>query len=164
MTSYVFQNKADLVNHLFTKLEKPSSIKIQKTLYLLFALYGATYGQLKATPGELETVNYPTYLFEPNFAAWQYGPVDLDVHKTIHEKAYDPFELEDKAFAETLEPSEVRNIRQFIDNIIQQTNDTDDFTLIGRVCEDNTWVSVASRDNKTMDPQAIVNEYVTSYV
>lgn len=164
MTSYVFQNKTDLVNHLFTKLEKPSSIKIQKTLYLLFAFYGATYGQLKASPNELETINYPAYLFEPNFEAWQYGPVDLDVHKAIHEKAYDPFELEDKAFAETLKPSEVRNIRQFIDNIIEQTNDTDDFTLIGRVCEDDTWVSAVSRDDKAMDPQTIVNEYVTNYV
>lgn len=80
MTSYVFQNKADLVNHLLAKLEKPSCIKIQKTLYLLFAYYGATYGQLTADPSnELETVNYPTYLFEPNFEAWCYGPVDPEV-------------------------------------------------------------------------------------
>lgn len=164
MTSYVFQNKADLVNHLFAKLEKPSSIKIQKTLYLLFAYYGATYGQLKATSNELETVNYPTYLFEPNFEAWQYGPVGLDVHGAIYKKACDPSELEDKAFAEALEPSEVRNIRLFIDNIIEQTNDTDDFTLIGRVCKDDAWVSVANSDDKAMDPQTIVNEYITKYV
>lgn len=164
MTSYVFQNKTDLGNHLFAKLEQPSSIKIQKTLYLLFAYYGATYGQLKATSSELETVNYPAYLFEPNFEAWQYGPVDLDVHKAIHEEAYDPFELEDKTFAETLKPSEVRNIRLFIDSIIEQTNDTDDFTLIGRVCEDNAWISAANSDDKAVDPQTIVNEYITKYV
>ena len=82
MTSCVFQNKTDLVNHLFAKLETPSPIKIQKTVYLLFAFYGATYGQLKTNPPtELETINYPRYLFKPNFEAWYYGPVDLDIHK-----------------------------------------------------------------------------------
>lgn len=164
MTSYVFQNKTDLVNHLFAKLEKPSCIKIQKTLYLLFAFYGATYGQLKATSSELETVNYPAYLFEPHFEAWQYGPVDLDVHGVIYQKAYEGLELENKTFAETLEPSEVRNIRLFIDGIIKQTNDTDDFTLIGRVCEDDAWLSVANSDDKAMDPQTIISEYITNYI
>lgn len=167
MTSYVFQNKTDLVNHLFAKLEQPSSIKIQKTLYLLFAFYGATYGQLTADPSsELETANYPTYLFEPNFEAWQYGPVDLDVHRAVYQKAYESLELEDKTFAETLEPSEVRNVRLFIDDIIRQTNDTDDFTLIGRVCEDDTWASVANSDgnDKIISPQSIVDEYVAKYV
>jgi hypothetical protein len=163
MTSYVFQNKADLANHLLAKLEKPSCIKIQKTLYLLFAYYGATYGQLKATSSELETVNYPAYLFEPHFEAWQYGPVDLDVHGAIYQKVYEGLELKDEAFDKALEPSEVRNIRLFIDDIIKQTNDTDDFTLIGRVCEDDAWVSVAKSDDKTMDPQTIISEYTTKY-
>lgn len=103
-------------------------------------------------------------MFEPHFEAWQYGPVDLDVHGTIYQKAYENLELEDKTFAETLEPSEVRNVRLFIDDIIKQTNDTDDFTLIGRVCEDDAWVSVINSNNKTMDPQAIINEYVAKYV
>lgn len=164
MTNYVFQNKTDLINHLFAKLEKPSCIKIQKTLYLLFAFYGATYGQLKTTSSELETVNYPAYLFEPHFEAWQYGPVDLDVHESIYQKVYEGLELKDEAFDKALEPSEVRNIRLFIDDIIKQTNDTDDFTLIGRVCEDDAWVSVINSNNKTMDPQAIINEYVAKYV
>lgn len=165
MTSYVFQNKTDLVNHLLAKLEKPSCIKIQKTLYLLFAYYGATYGQLKADPSnELEAINYPAYLFEPNFEAWQYGPVDLDVHGSIYQKVYEGLELKDEAFDKALEPSEVRNIRLFIDDIIKQTNDTDDFTLIGRVCEDDAWVSVAKSNDKAMDPQTIISEYITNYV
>lgn len=164
MTSYVFQNKADLVNHLLAKLEKPSSSKIQKTLYLLFAFYGATYGRLKADPSnELETVNYPTYLFEPNFEAWCYGPVDPEVQAAMNKQAYEGLELKDEAFDKALEPSEVRNIRLFIDDIIKQTNDTDDFTLIGRVCEDDAWVSVAKSDDKTMDPQTIISEYTTKY-
>lgn len=179
MTSYVFQNKADLVNHLLAKLEKPSSSKIQKTLYLLFAFYGATYGQLTIDPSsELDTANYPMYLFEPNFEAWRYGPVDPDIQAAMNKQAYEPFvsdilniiheglELEDEAFNKALEPSEVRNIRLFIDNIIEQTDDTDDFTLIGRVCEDEAWASVAKGDNndKIINPQTIIDEYVAKYV
>lgn len=179
MTSYVFQNKADLVNHLLAKLEKPSSSKIQKTLYLLFAFYGATYGQLTADPSsELETANYPMYLFEPNFEAWRYGPVDPDVQAAMNKQAYEPFvsdilgiayeglELENKAFNKTLDPSEIRNIRLFIDNIIEQTDNTDDFTLIGRVCEDDAWATVAKSDgnNKIISPQSIVDEYVAKHI
>ena len=164
ITSYVFQNKTDLVNHLLAKLEKPSPIKIQKTLYLLFAFYGATYGQLKANSSELNVINYPAYLFEPNFEAWYYGPVDIDVHENLHKQTYEAIELKDKAFAETLEPSEIRNVRLFIGNIIEQTNDTDDFTLIGRVCEDNAWTSAINSDNKIINPQAIIDEYVAKYI
>ena len=43
---YIFNNKDDLVNYLLYKLDLPSQLKIQKTLYLLFAFYGATYGKL----------------------------------------------------------------------------------------------------------------------
>ena len=60
--------------------------------------------------------------------------------------------------------SEVRNIRLFIDDIIKQINDTDDFTLIGRVCEDDAWASVVKSNDKIISPQAIVNEYVAKYV
>ena len=43
---YIFNNKDDLVNYLLYKLDLPSQLKIQKTLYLLFAFYGAIYGKL----------------------------------------------------------------------------------------------------------------------
>lgn len=43
---YIFNNKDDLVNYLLYKLDLPSQLKIQKTLYLLFTFYGATYGKL----------------------------------------------------------------------------------------------------------------------
>lgn len=163
MTSYVFQNKADLVNHLFAKLETPSPIKIQKTCYLLFAFYGATYGQLKTNPPtELETINYPTYLFKPNFEAWHYGPVDLDIHKAMNK--YKAFKLKNDSFENSLTPTEIQNILHFIDNIVEQANDVDDFTLIGRVRSDDAWRSVANSDNKTIDPQIIIDKYITKYI
>ena len=163
MTSYVFQNKTDLVNHVFAKLETPSPIKIQKTFYLLFTFYGATYGQLKTNPPtELESINYPTYLFKPNFEAWCYGPVGIDIHKTMNK--YEALELTNDSFENSLTPTEIQNILHFIDNIVEQANDMDDFTLIGRVRSDDAWCSVANSNNKAIDPQVIINEYITKYI
>ena len=99
MSDYIFQDKTDLVNHLFYKLNEASPIKIQKTLYFLFAFYGATYGKLSGEEsfGELESVNYTNFLFEPKFEAWKYGPVDDDVYTAYREDRYEPVELtEDK--------------------------------------------------------------------
>lgn len=79
---YIFNNKDDLVNYLLYKLNFPSQLKIQKTLYLLFAFYGATYGKLinEENNSELDSNNYTPFLFKPNFQAWKYGPVDYDVY------------------------------------------------------------------------------------
>ena len=49
---------------------------------MLFAFYGATYGRLSSdeSNSELDSNNYTQFLFEPNFQAWKYGPVDYDVY------------------------------------------------------------------------------------
>lgn len=46
MDTVVFSEKDFLVNFLYKLLDNPTQIKVQKTLYLLFAFYGATYGNL----------------------------------------------------------------------------------------------------------------------
>lgn len=82
---YIFEDKNDLVNYLLYKLNLPSQLKIQKTLYLLFAFYGATYGKLinEENNSELDSNNYTPFLFKPNFQAWKYGPVDYDVNYSL---------------------------------------------------------------------------------
>lgn len=165
MSDYVFRNKTDLVNYLLYKLNQPSPVKIQKTLYLLFAFYGATYGQLShdTDNGELGPVNYPASLFEPHFEAWKYGPVDPNIHRAYRSSQYTATKLTEDALNENLTSSEEQNIMQFIGNIIQQINDTDDFALIGRTCEDTTWHE-AYENHTLMNPQAVIDEYVSKYV
>ena len=51
MTDYIFQDKTDLVNHLFDKLSDASPIKIQKTLYFLFMEQHTANYQVKKVLG-----------------------------------------------------------------------------------------------------------------
>ncbi|HFE0901717.1 TPA: hypothetical protein ACF7YZ_001408 [Streptococcus agalactiae] len=60
MDTVVFSEKDFLVNFLYKLLDNPTQIKVQKTLYLLFAFYGATYGNLdKDEDNEFSDQNYP---------------------------------------------------------------------------------------------------------
>ena len=80
MSQLVFEDKDFLVKFLYTLFETPSRIKIQKTLYLLFAFYGATYGSIESSnsdeDNEFSGQEYPKYLFDAQFEAWKYGPVE----------------------------------------------------------------------------------------
>lgn len=169
MSDYIFQDKTDLVNHLFYKLSEASPIKIQKTLYFLFAFYGATYGKLSGeeSVGELESVNYTNFLFEPNFEAWKYGPVDNDVYTAYREDRYKAVKLTEDKLNKRLTSSERRNVIQFINSIIQQTDEVDDFTLVDRTHEDDAWRDPYEKNNGEnhipMDPQVIVDEYAEKY-
>lgn len=66
------------------EIENISPLRLQKTLYFLFAYYGASYGQLSKSKEykvtQNESLNLPEYLFDAQFEAWQYGPVIRDVY------------------------------------------------------------------------------------
>ena len=80
MTNKVFfDDKAELVNHILSKIDINSSIRVQKVLYLLYAYYGAIYGSLEQEKSYEEFETYPKGLFNANFEAWQYGPIDSEV-------------------------------------------------------------------------------------
>ena len=80
VTELVFENVIDLAGYAKNRLENPTPLKIQKTLYFLWAFYSATYGNIKYDSDEksefdLQDGAYPPELFEPDFEAWRYGPV-----------------------------------------------------------------------------------------
>ncbi|HEL2473858.1 TPA: DUF4065 domain-containing protein [Streptococcus suis] len=169
MDNYIFPNKTDLVNYLFDKLDDPSPIKIQKTLYFLFAYYGATYGKLgSSTQSELEVSNYTKYLFTPNFEAWMYGPVDPEVYDKNRNSEYSAQTIKPDTLNSNLTNSEKQNIIMFANNIIRQTNEVDDFSLVERTHEDDAWRIPYEEGNGAyhikMDPNTIIDEYCTKYV
>lgn len=73
-------NKYRIVNYLISNLENPTRLKIQNGLYLLWAFYSGSYGNIdnKSFGG-----NYPKNLFKPNFYAGKYGVFDPDVDDLI---------------------------------------------------------------------------------
>ena len=141
-------------------------MKIQKTLYLLFAFYGATYGKLinKENNSELDSNNYTPFLFEPNFQAWKYGPVDYDVYINFKKEKYKGLKSIENILNEDLTEVENRNIITFIKNIINQTDGIDDYTLIDRTREDKVWSDSYNNKEKNMNPYLIIDEYYSKYI
>ena len=147
MEEVVFTDKYFLVKLLYKLLEKPSKVKIQKTLYLLFACY-------------------PENLFSASFEAWKYGPVEIDVYDNLKNVIYLEEDLNDDVIDDFFNTAELKNVKLFIENIVNQVNNIDDFTLIIRVREDSSWSNVYSPDasHLSMDNSSIVNEYIEKYV
>lgn len=168
INKYIFNNKDDLVNYLLYKLNLPSQLKIQKTLYLLFAFYGATYGKLinEENNSELDSNNYTPFLFEPNFQAWKYGPVDYDVYINFkkEEEKYKELKSIENILNEDLTEAGKRNIITFINNIINQTDEIDDYTLMDRTREDRVWSDSYKNKEKNMNPYSIIDEYYSKYI
>ena len=74
---YFFSNTGELLSYLEAKLDNPTPLKIQKSLYFLWAFYAATYGSIDYSHKSefSQTDKYPLRLFPASFKAWQYGPV-----------------------------------------------------------------------------------------
>lgn len=171
MEEVVFTDKYFLVKLLYKLLEKPSKLKIQKTLYLLFAFYSATYGNLQndnEDDNDFSEQSYPENLFSANFEAWKYGPVEIDVYKCLENVSCSKMDLTDDAIDNFFNTIELKNVKLFIENIVNQVNCVDDFTLIYRVREDSSWSNVYSpatdASHLSMDNSSIVNEYIEKYV
>ena len=110
MSQLVFEDKDFLVKFLYTLFETPSRIKIQKTLYLLFAFYGATYGSIESSnsdeDNEFSGQEYPKYLFDAQFEAWKYGPVENEIYAREKRGQYEGVSLsnaEIDSFFDTIE-------------------------------------------------------------
>ncbi|MDN6291284.1 MAG: DUF4065 domain-containing protein [Tetragenococcus koreensis] len=150
------------------KREDIGQLRLQKTLYLLYAYYGATYGQLDTENGqdsEVE-VDYPDELFDASFEAWKYGPVIYSVYKKDKENYYDD-NLEKLPKFEINKNYE-KDVLLFIDELLDQINEMSDFTLVDRTHQDNSW-KVPYNKNKgqyaiPMSNSEIIDEYVKEYV
>lgn len=156
-TDVFFSDKKILVNHILSKIEINSSIRVLKVLYLLYAYYGATYGSLKYDDDEFE--KYPSRLFDADFEAWQYGPVDCEVWSDYK---YDKF-VKKEFLGNT---SQEKDVILFINDLITQMNEVNDFGLVERTHQDTSWSNVYRVDEKhiKMDNDKIVEEYIEKYV
>lgn len=132
-------------------------IKLQKGLYFLFAFWGGMIRKAKndLLSSELDIKKYDEYLFEPNFEAWTYGPVDYDI--------YSEFEYDNEMFSIEQNKTLIcdKFTRSFIDNYLDRIFITNDFGLIDLSYEDNAWKNVYNDPMKhiKMNPESIINEY-----
>ncbi|MBU0279297.1 MULTISPECIES: Panacea domain-containing protein [unclassified Gemella] len=157
MRKFYFNNIDDLINHLFYKYGELSPLKLQKSLYFLFAFYSGNY-QAKEKEGVTESSysdSYPKYLFDANFEAWNYGPVIKEVYKKNKAREYNA-----KEFKFDLEAKINIEINKFINDVSEMIINKSDFALVDRSHEDYVWKnSFKNKNSKIMKKEDIENEY-----
>lgn len=157
---FVFSDKDDLVFHIYKMLDNPTLLKVQKSLYFLWAYYSSTYGNVdKYEETDLDQTNYPTSLFKPEFEAWRYGPVD----DTVYAKQKSGLYPKDKWKEYQPKTSEEVEVVSFINDLLSQINKVNDFGLVNRSHEDESWSnpfkSTHGQQHAGMDPDEIRKEY-----
>lgn len=160
--SVVFEDIKVLIKYISEKSTRPiTPLRLQKTLYFLFAFYGATYGKLNSSnEGDskfegLGEQDYPKYLFMEEFEAWNYGPVIRSVYTM---KKYSPAKLEE-ATDWNVDSEVDKNIQNLLNQVIEQTDELGDFQLVERSHEDMAWKKSFEKGQTTMSKESIIEEY-----
>lgn len=135
-----------------------SPIKLQKSLYFLFAYWGQYIRKNKENQDSVEVdySNYSEFLFDDRIEAWTYGPVLPDVF--IAEKS--GF-LEVNTENNYLEDDIIK--KEFVDNLLYQLFEIDDFGLVRLSHEDECWKrnykETDEKHNREIPKEEIINEY-----
>lgn len=144
-----------ILKHQREKEYSISPLKLQKTLYLLYAMWGGNANGLNLMAGE---ILHDSDLFEPNFQAWMMGPVDEDVYS----RYVFPLFRSRIDITPIKPPENVDEIVSFIDLTINQVFALNDFTLLEITRLDKCWEDVYNKNPCGNDPipkEAIINEY-----
>lgn len=137
---------------------KISNIKLQKSLYFLFAYWGGFMAQNKLGDVE-ETFNYTEYLFGDRIEAWTYGPV---IPKVYHD--FDDYYNESNILNIQTMLGANEFVKSFIDDLLSEIFPLSDFKLVDISHDDNCWKdnynTKDQRHNKEISKEAIINEYI----
>lgn len=151
---YYFDDVDVLIEHLLYKFSELSPLKLQKSLYFLFAFYAGTYSDGDEVGVKEEGYDYPRYLFKGDFEAWTYGPVIRSVYLKNKEGRYRAKEFDFGVQAVDKELS------SFIDDVGNMIVKKSDFALVDRSHEDKCWKVAIDKGNSTPIPmEDIANEY-----
>lgn len=165
MRMYFFDDVEELVLRLKRLDSDMGPIRLQKSLYFLYAFYGATFGKIQGetSEGQLSEIDnpYPTELFPAEFEAWQYGPVIRDVYFKNRNGEYDPNQ---DTTSNTYVSRDDREVLKFIDNLLDDLNEMSDFALVDRTHQDKVWkVKFDSSNpyaNKKINNEDLIEEYI----
>ena len=155
---YFFNNVNDLISYLITEFDNPTDVKIEKSLYFLWAFYVAIFGDNGYAQPVRDLGNYPKYLFPASFWGSIFGPelvglcwadYNNKIKNANNESTYNPVP---KNAVE-------QDVWDFIHETITQLNLVDDAALIELSC-DNAWEKAYRRGAHTfLNEDDIVNAY-----
>lgn len=151
--NYFFNNPDDLVNHLLTKFpEEPGILRLNLTLYFLCAAYSAAYNPENEI--EYDLGEQPQFVTDLTFTADKYGPQDYSVNDKLRNEYYQPKEYN------FLNNQVDQNVKHFIDDILEQLKDVDDFSLLDRAVQDDAWRNAyTNNESKIMSREQMILDY-----
>lgn len=134
-------NKKELVEYIkYSFLEYKghtiTPIKLQKTLYFLYAFW-AKYVLLAKNGQKTENdfQDQDEQLFEANFYAWAYGPVDDEVYRSFKSTP----EI-DHSKVDMFVKNTAVEVKEFVDSFAIKLFNTSDFGLVDLSHRDECWI------------------------
>lgn len=156
----VFNNVLDLAAYLNERMSNPTLVTLNKALYFLWGFYAGSFGNLDDSPDATADglLSFPAMLFEPKFIKREYGPVLEQVNETYTKKSLP--KMKARALQKEMNLNELGqdNVQGFLDNLIMQMNQVDEYSLMLHAKNDPA-VKRAGL-NQLIDPNAIKAEYV----
>lgn len=157
LASFLCQEYKDKYGHDITP------IKLQKGLYFLFAKWG---GKIIAAQGESAEDteddefygSVSPYLFNADFRAWKYGPVEYDVYKWNKYNERSPYIPDLKPDCDGVFKNE---IKKYVQEYSSRVFATSDFGLVDLSHEDDCWKSGLSAPEEKMNNDDILSEYAS---
>lgn len=133
---------------------KISPVRLQKTLYFSFAYWGGFVRKGKVQQEkEIDISGLSEYLFKNKIEAWVYGPVIPDVYfETNLEKYENSNMFENKTI-----------VKEFVDNVIEDTFNVNDFRLVEISHNDKAWKSKFDYDEQFHNNEIIKEEIIEEY-
>lgn len=133
-----------------------SNIKLQKSLYFLFAMWGGFIQKARENEDNVEdnlSTKYDSELFSDRIEAWTYGPVVPIVYHNIdsYRKTHPKFDIDDEF------------LKSFVDSVLKDIYAVSDFKLVDISHEDSSWRNNYcyndERHDKEMPHEMIISEY-----
>lgn len=132
-----------------------SPVKLQKALYLLFAFW--TGFAARSSFSELKHIGLDEspYLFEADFAAWAYGPVDTQIYQWYKDK---PVKYQIPQAKAVVKNACNEYQWAFIQDVLPKIFRTSDFSLIELTLKDICW-KTAFPGLRKINNNEILREY-----
>ena len=160
-------DKFDVARYVLTENKKRykndiSIIKFHKTMYFMFAYWITILSMGKNKPSEIEEnlENLSDKLFDAKFAAWAYGPVDVELIELFRGGKIIEFSEEElKEFESQLNPV----VSSYFEWAMNAMLSSGDFGLVELATRDISWkmnyTPESQYSNTMIDVDSIINEY-----
>lgn len=163
-------DKKDLACYIVDKYyreynEEISPIKLQKALYFLFAMWGgkiadAQFSNQEDTEDDEKYEGFEKYLFDANFEAWRYGPVDKEIYNMFKEGKLDCINIDLNKMFDSSRVSYIKEVKEYVDDLLDQIFRTNDFSLVDLSHEDKCWKDAIKLGvNSPISNESIIKDY-----